>query len=368
MVLVIDISGHGFGHLMQIAPVVRELREHLSDDAIVVRCSLPVDIIDDALGPGLRTRPAPPDIGMRMSAPHIVAADDTLAAYREMICNWDRIIDDQTEELRQLSATALLSDVAFTGLAAAQRLGLANVALCSLHWAEMVRRYLGDSCEADQIASMIEAIYAAADRFFVAAPRTSVPALGNTEPVGPLVRHWGRNRRAALLRQLRCPDHTNIGVIAFGGHDATAMTVTLAEQTGWVWLVRPLDIIRGPGRSTAVDAHAITGFDFLDLVASADAMLTKTGYGTVVECAHYGVPAALVARPDWPEAADIETWWCASGFGVTVSTEDLTSGAWAERLFRVHREAQDAHPPLPIDALGHARAATRIAEVLRLTR
>ena len=49
-------------------------------------------------------------------------------------------------------------------------------------------------------------------------------------------------------------------------------------------------------------------FSFIDLMASVDLVVTKTGYGMLVEAACNGVPLLFLARPDWPEWPWLEAW------------------------------------------------------------
>ncbi|MGC2396522.1 MAG: hypothetical protein WA579_11055, partial [Rhodomicrobium sp.] len=92
MALVVDISSHGYGHLMQIAPVVRALRHLRPHLRVVARCDLPREIVAEALGPAVDHAPGPPDIGMVMAAPHLVDRDATWRAYSELFTDLDRIL------------------------------------------------------------------------------------------------------------------------------------------------------------------------------------------------------------------------------------------------------------------------------------
>ncbi len=159
MTLVVDISSHGYGHLMQIAPVVRALQHLRPRLRVVARCDLPREIVTDALGSAVQQAPAPPDIGVVMAAPHLADREATRHAYRELFADLDRITRTEIAALDAIGAKGVLADVAFMGLRAATSMGLPSVALSSLHWGEMVRYYIGDLAEGTRISSVIEETY-----------------------------------------------------------------------------------------------------------------------------------------------------------------------------------------------------------------
>ncbi len=74
-----------------------------------------------------------------------------------------------------------------------------------------------------------------------------------------------------------------------------------------------------------------------ELLASADLVITKPGYGTFVEAACHGVPVLYLERPDWPEAPALCDWLEAQGAG-----ERLSSGAQAMGAQLEHRAGQRA--------------------------
>ena len=116
MALVVDISSHGYGHLMQIAPVVRALQHLRPRLRVVARCDLPRQIVADALGPAVGQAPAPPDIGMVMTAPHLVDCDATWQAYRELFTDLDRVTRTEIAALEAIGAKAVLADISFMGI------------------------------------------------------------------------------------------------------------------------------------------------------------------------------------------------------------------------------------------------------------
>ncbi len=358
--LVLDISGHGFGHLSQISPVVRAVRQRVPSLDIVVRSALSRERLEASLGPIAAAVEPAPEVGLVMAGPHVADVAATRRGYVRLHSTLAEVAADQGACLQALGADALLTDVAYTGLLGAARLGLPSVALCSLHWGEVVASYLGEDAEARRIRAEIASAYETARVFIVPAPRRSLPGLFRTLSVGPLVRTWGRNRADEIAAIAGCPVGTSIGLITFGGIGHGLPAARLPEREGWLWIV-PVESASEAVAAATIPAARLQHLDFLDLVASSRLVLTKTGYGTFVECAYYGALCVFLSRPDWPESEEIEAWMTASGHGIAVSLDELANGCWMQLAER-HLDA----PRPPMVELGHDAAADLVIDNLGL--
>jgi hypothetical protein len=67
-------------------------------------------------------------------------------------------------------------------------------------------------------------------------------------------------------------------------------------------------------------------FHFTDLLASADALIAKPGYGNFTEAACNGTPVLYVPRPDWPEQPYLLNWMSRYGMALALSPECLPTG------------------------------------------
>lgn len=359
MTLAVDISAHGYGHLMQISPVVRKLAETLPADAIVVRCDLPQAIVTEALSSHSDLVPGPREVALQMSAPHLVDRETTLAACDAFLSNLDDLVQAEADALADLGATAVLSDVPFVGLLAAERLNIPSLAVCSLNWAEMFDHYLSDSPSGREMADIARRGYAAAEAFLIAAPRRSIPGLENGHTIGPLVRHWGRVRRDALRQQLGVDVETRVALVTFGGLRQSGPAVSVPQRPGWVFaFTGPVDEATA-ARPDVFDARTVGGFSFLDVLASSDLVVTKTGYSTFVECAYYGVPCLFLSRPDWPEAAELESFMAEHGYGAAADARVLADDSWLEAAVDAGWLNRD-RPRLRDDDLGIAQAVSGV--------
>ena len=99
----------------------------------------------------------------------------------------------------------------------------------------------------------------------------------------------------------------------------------------------------------------------MDVLRSADALITKPGYGSFVEAACNGIPILYVDRHDWPETACLVTWLQSHGRGLGIRPEQLTQGDFGHALETLLMTT----PPTPVQATGIEEAVTHLSALLK---
>lgn len=354
--IVFDVSGHGFGHLAQATCVIQELITRIPNTCIVVRSALPSSVIRSFLGGDIETATAPPEVTLVMGSPSIVNATATADGYRSLHAKWDEHLDQEATRLAALRPTVLIADVPYLSLAAAKRIGIPAVALCSLNWLDIYRAYCGFRPEAPAILQTIGTAYQAADIFLQPQPHMPMSDLPNRRSIGPIGR-VGSNRREYICEVLNIPFGMRIILATVGGIPSDK-PLSLPRMTNVQWIAPngTSDI-----RKDISDIGQL-GMTFIDVLASADAVLTKVGYSTFVEAACNGVGLVTAPRPDWPEAAVLLQWASESAnFAMTqTALEDVEGVKKAvSAVLRAPRRS-------PVPAVGSAEAFECIVRVAEL--
>ncbi|MGA7749516.1 MAG: hypothetical protein WCA63_05160 [Gallionella sp.] len=344
--LVVSISGHGFGHVAQTAPILNLLHQR-----ITVRSAVPLAHLRARIYAPFAHLPSEGDIGMVMSSALDVLIEESRAAYRAFHADWDARVADEARLLRKLGADMVFSNVGYLPLAGAQRAGIPNAALCSLNWADIYRHYFGD----DIIAAQIHDCYANADAFLRATPGMSMSGLPNLMPVSPIA-SVGTNRRDKLKRRLKLSSDERLVLVSLGGIASRLPIERWPRIKGVRWLVQQSWQVEHPD---AVILESLQ-MSFNDLLASSDALVCKPGYGSFVEAACSGVPVLYVNRADWPEAPALVSWLQQHGLCREVSRTALDMGDVAEAL----EELWDAQRPEPVIPEGADQVAGWLAERL----
>lgn len=321
--LVVSITGHGFGHVAQTAPILNLLHERMPRLRLTVRSTVPATHLRSRIHVPFDHLPSEGDIGMAMSSAIDVQVEESRAAYRAFHAGWEAHVEREADLLRELGADMVLSNVGYLPLAGAQRAGIANAALCSLNWADIYRHYLG----ADDIAAQIRDCYAAADAFLRATPGMAMDDLPNRVPLGPLA-DIGNNRRDELDRHLRLSKQEKLVLVSLGGIASRLPIERWPHIAGVRWLVQAGWQVQHPD---AIDLESLP-LDFSDLLASCDALLCKPGYGSFVEAACCGTPVLFTSRADWPESPALIEWLQRHDACREVSRDALERGDIADAL------------------------------------
>lgn len=344
--LLLEISGHGFGHAGQLAPILAELHRRRPGLRVVVRSTLPEAALEALLGiPHERADPAP-DPCLLMHDPVTVDRPATRAAYDALEARWAALVAGEAERLRALAPDLVLANAGFLVLAAAATAGIPAISIGSLDWADIAEAY-GVASRA--MLERMRAAYGSARLAILLTPHLPMEWLGRRMSVGPVAR-VGRRRRAELEAGLGLPSGTLVALVAFGGIAAAERLAELPDLPGVVWLA---DRLERPGmRSTR-------GLDipFPDLLASVDLLVTKTGYGLFAEAAAAGTPLLFRPRPDWPEAPFLEGWIRAVGIGRPLPTE-------REELAAAIEAVRAAPRPRPVPPSGVAEAVAILERYL----
>lgn len=356
--LVVDVTGHGYGHLSQVTPVVLALRNRVPGLRLTVRSLLRAEIVRDFLGEDCGFAPPPPDFGMAMHSPIDVDAERSAEAYAALHAAWPAVVAEEAEKLAALAPTLLLSGVGYAGLAGAARAGLPAVALSSLNWADIYRTYcLGFPGAAAVHGQMLDA-YRGARMFLQIEPHLPMTDLPNRRSVGPVAR-LGTDRRAELADALGGRPSDRFALASLGGIQGPASMCRLPRVPGLRWLADPDLAASLPGRDDVTPVSAVP-LRFLDVLRSCDLVVTKPGYGTIVEAVCNGTRVVYCERPDWPETAGMDGWARATGRAMMIGRSDLAEGSYGDRLLAL----LDGPAPAPVEPSGVAAAAELIAGLL----
>lgn len=332
--LVVSISGHGFGHVAQTAPILNALHEVMPKLRITVRSAVPISHLRSRIRVPFEHLQSEGDIGMVMSSALDVRAEDSRLAYQSFHADWAARVAGEAALLQKLRADYVFSNVGYLALAGAQRAGIGNAALCSLNWYDIYRHYCGD----DAVTAQIKSCYMNADAFLRATPGMAMSSLPNLLPVAPIA-DLGINRRDALDRQLRLSKQQKLVLVSMGG------IATRLPIENWPRIDGVKYLVQQSWQALHPDAIVLesVGMSFSDLLASSDVLLCKPGYGSFVEATYSGVLVSYVNRADWPESPALVGWLEQHGVGKEVSRADAQNGALVHDFAVLYTQERPHH-------------------------
>ena len=277
MRVAIVCSAHGFGHVARQMALVEVLRAQ-GDEVEVFAAA--------ALGPAVRHWVVDVGIAQRDSRTEDVAA--TLPLLEER-CG-DTAIDALAACLAGFERVVV--DVAPAGLEAARRAGVPAFAVGNFDWAWIYGHYPPLHAWAERFVA-----WQAPHPGLVLWPGPGLAGFAHVEPVGLLA------REAAPVRVAE-----RAVLVCFGGFGLDGLDALLPRVPGITWVLAP-----PVARLDRPDCLYVEDVPFPSLVAGADVVFTKPGYGIFAECAAAGVPIAWLSRGAFPEAPFLEAAMAARG-------------------------------------------------------
>lgn len=300
--LYVSLSNHGFGHIMQTACVLNALAQQLPTLRLTIQSAASSELLRQWIQHPFAHQPRSTDLGMLMNNAVDVQTEASLAAYRTIHARWHDNVADEAKHIRACAPDLVLSNISYLSLAAATEAGIASMALCSLNWADISAGYFHTPDYPAMRQQMLDA-YQSAQRFLCPEPSMAMPELDNVHPIGPLAR-LGQPRRDELARTLELAADDRVVVIGLGGIPTQFDMTPWPATPGIRWLIPD----NWPLSHPQATPFARTGMPFIDLLASADALITKPGYGSFAEAACNAIPVLYLRRQDWPEEPALIHW------------------------------------------------------------
>jgi len=358
--LFVDISSHGFGHLAQTAPVLAEVRRHLPNLHLTIRCGLAKRMLLTRIEEPFTHIREMSDFGFVQSDAISIDHAATILAYHEAHADWAGRVAAEAAFLQRLKPDLVLSNVAYLPLAGAKAAGIPAVAMSSLNWLILVRYFYGEKLWAEPILRQMVEAYANAQPFFALTPAMPMGDGMTVQPVGVVARQADPAARKLVRAAFQIGDDECLVLVAMGGFDMDIPTERWPVKPGLRYLLpRAWD-----SSHPAAVLFDQTENDFAELLQAADAVLTKPGYGTFTEAACNGTALLYVRRDDWPEQDALIAWLTQQGRCREVSRAALEGEAWLGDL-----EALLAELKKPaVEPLGIAEVAGHLLAMLQTPR
>ena len=331
MVVVFYISGHGFGHASRDIELIREICARRPDARVIVRTSVPRWLFAPVAGAAVEVQALETDTGLVQIDSLRFDEEETARQAARFYADFDRRVTIEAELIRGVRADLVVGDIPPLACAAAERAGVPSVALGNFTWDWIYSIYPAFDRIAPDVMPTIRRAYAAATHAL------RLPLHGGFEPMSavtreiPFIARRSTRDPADTRRLLGLTGDWPIVLPSFGGY-----AVDL-----------PLETLRRSSRFTLIEpvSELPAGVLYQDLVAAADVVVSKPGYGIVSECVANDTALLYTSRGRFIEydlfvAEMPRILRCRY-----ISQEDLFAGRWADAIDALI--AQPAPPERP---------------------
>ena len=349
------ISGHGFGHAAQVVPVLNELGPRVPGLRVILRTAVPAPFFKDRLTVPWELQPVQQDVGCIQHGPLEIDVAATWEALASFHADWTSRL---TEEKRALTASkprVILADTPYLAIQAGYDTGIPAVAMANFTWSEALLPFIEQDRPAHRsLVNTIEQAYSHATLALRCMPGLPMPAFSTVADIGPIAQP-ARSRRRELRAVLKAAESDCVVLIGFGGIPLVSLPwEEMNAMTGYHFIVDGI-----PADATDwIHPLAMLPYSFKELLASVDLILTKPGYGTIVESVALRQPVVYVRRYNFADEAPLVSFLHQYGRGRELSVKDFQNGNWLTAFQAVR---QLPIPNAPPSYTGAADAARHLA-------
>ena len=293
-------------------------------------------MFEGVVGPPLLVRDVECDVGLIQKDALTIDETGTAEAVRGFRIGWEALVSREARWLRQSGARLVLGDIPPLAFVAAAEAGVPSIALGNFSW-DWIYSHLGARQPAlAEAATLAAQAYARAGLLLRLPFAGDLSAFRRIEDV-PLVarapeldkaearRRLGLDARPVVLLSFGGVGMPGLEAVAFGRLDDYLFLLTGQAGGGTAPNVRRLE---------AADLSA-AGLHYPDLVAAADVVVSKPGYGIVTDCIAARTRLVYTERGDFPEYEILVSEMKHFLPVALASNEDVRAGRLAAALQRV---------------------------------
>ncbi|SLM49157.1 conserved protein of unknown function [Nitrospira japonica] len=347
------ISGHGYGHAAQVVPVLNALGTLIPDLTVILRTLVPASFFADRLRLPWTLQPVQQDIGCIQQGPMQIDVAATWEAHARFHAEWSQRLEQEVAAIRSAGPRVIVADTPYLAVRAGVEAGVPTVCLANLTWHDILTPFV-DGTRPDQhdILSEIGGHYAVANSALRIAPGLPLSPIRHVTNIGAIA-ELAVPVRDQLRKRLELLDDERLVLVGFGGVPLTSLPWEAMENMGGYHFIVDGPITR---RSSRITSLGSLPYHFRSMIPSADVIMTKPGYGTVVEAVAARVPVVYVRRYIFADEQPLVTFLEQYSRSSELSKEDFQIGKWPPAFEAVERQRITQAVPSftgAADAAGH---------------
>lgn len=270
MQLVSYVSSHGYGHLTRAIALANALWRRRPDLHVIFRTSGPAWLTRaEARGP-FAIEPIETDTGVVEIDALTPDEDETARRAAVFYADFDGRVAREAAWLSERGASLVVGDVPPLAFAAAARAGIPSMAVANFTWDWIYEGYAEAFARfAPEVIATIRRADALATRTLRLPLHGGFAGMSSIKDIAFIARH-SKRPRAETLAALGVDSTRPVVLASFGGRGVSL----------------PIEAIAHEQRLTILSfAETLPpGLEYVDLVAAADVVVSKPGYGMVTDC------------------------------------------------------------------------------------
>lgn len=346
------VSGHGFGHSSRTAAVIDRLLEESPGTRVIVRTSAPEWFYREQIRPDFAFQTLECDTGVIQADSLNLDPAASLEAYARFLEGLEEKIVAEAGFAARENCRLIVGDIPPLAFEVAHRTGIPSLAVANFSWDWIYEPYVERQPEYRYLISSIRDSYRKAGLLLRLPLAGEMDAFPEVRDI-PLIARRARVGAGEVRKRLQLDDPRPLVILSFGGFSlGEEYYRKLLEIEDCLWLAGERVGFELPGlRNISRDELGRLGLGYPDLVAAAEVVITKPGYGIIAECVANRTKMLYTSRGEfreYPVLVEGIKKYLPAGF---IAQENLLSGDIREELLRL-LEAPADFPPVPTGGAG----------------
>jgi hypothetical protein len=297
------VSSHGYGHGVRSCDIIGAIRNLRPEQPLIVVSQLPAEFLRYRMPSGsFVLRPAAFDVGMVQLDSIRVDVSATLAKVGDLLQRGADLVRTESEFLQANDVGLVVADIPAIPLEAAARAGVPAIAVGNFGWDWIYSAFRGRDPRWEEVAQCFSEGYARADLLLRLPFHEEMKAFRSREDI-PLLASAGRRRRADIAAITGTRVDLPWILLSFTSLEWNDPALDAVERISDYEFLTVLPLSWSRSNIHCIDRAAIP---FSDVLASADAVISKPGYGILSDCAVNGKPLIYAEREDFVEFPVLE--------------------------------------------------------------
>jgi UDP:flavonoid glycosyltransferase YjiC (YdhE family) len=368
--IVFYISGHGYGHASRTIEVINAILAKRPEARVGVRTSAPRWLFDLSVKGRINFSTLETDTGVVQIDSLTLDEADSVRRAASFHADLVTRAASETRVLREIDAGVVVGDIPPLAFSVAASAGVPSVAISNFTWDWIY----GDYPRTRLAPALLPAIRTAYAKTYLA---LRLPLSGgfqtmtNVRDIPFIARHATKSRQE-VVEKLKLPANKPIVLVSFGGYGLPSLSSDVPSKSKKYTFVTTTNVPLGrrkealaerKGAWISLDEEAIyqAGIRYEDLVAAADAVITKPGYGIVAESIANDTAILYTSRGHFPEYDVIVQELPKYTRSAFISHEELFAGKWEPHLDKLLAQPKPKKKP---DTSGAQVAADILLQTL----
>lgn len=349
------ISAHGFGHAAQVVPVLNAMGSVVPGLRVLLRTTVPASFFSGRLNLPWEISPVQQDVGCIQQGPMTINLEATWREHHQFHHTWDERLRTEITSMKALQPDLVLADTPYLALAAGHAASIPTVALVSFTWDLILSEYqTPPSIDGQAIIQSIRQAYRQTDLALRITPSPTLECFNRIITIHPIAEPATPARKELAEFLALTPGERTV-LIGFGGIPLTSLPFERVESLpGYRFLFDGST----PTNSKRFISIKSLPFSFKTLLSSVDMIMTKPGYGTLVEAVALDIPTVYVRRHNFGDEQSLVDYLHRYGKGIELSMDDFMKGQWAATLEKAIHLPTTTPPPEPRGASDAATILT----------